>query len=73
MPQASLLAYVKYKPRRKIAAYRFLMDIPEILDEELNRYGPFRKGDLVSEGALPASIWAVLLKRGAVKPYYFEA
>ena len=72
MSQTSLLAFVKYKPRRKAVAYRFLIDIPEIMGPNLERYGPFKKGDLVSEGALPREIWAVLMKRGAVKPYFME-
>jgi len=72
MSQTSLLAFVKYKPRKKVVAYRFLMDIPEIMGPNLERYGPFKKGDLVSEGALPKQIWVVLMKRGAVKPYFME-
>lgn len=72
MPQTSLLAFVKYKPQKKAVAYRFTRDIPEFMGPNLERYGPFKKGDLVSEGALPKEIWAVLMKRGAVKPYFIE-
>lgn len=74
MRQASILSWVKERPKRKrIVAYRFLIDIPRILDSELNEYGPFRKGwDLVSAGALPGELWDVLLKRGAVKPHFIK-
>ena len=72
MPQTSLLAFVKVKKRKKAAAYLFKRDIPEIMGPDLERYGPFKKGDLVSEGALPKQICAVLMKRGAVRPYFME-
>jgi len=35
-------------------------------------YGSFRKRDLGSEGALPNELWNVLVKRGAVRPYFME-
>lgn len=74
MNQASLLAFVKVKKTRKkeILAFRFLVDIPSILGPDLKTYGGFKKGDLVSEGALPKEIWRVLLERGAVEPHYVD-
>ena len=72
MPQTSILAFVKVKKRKKATVYLFLMDIPKIMGPNLERYGPFRKGDLVSEGALPNELWNVLMKRGAVRPYFME-
>ena len=72
MPQTSILAFVKAKKRKKAAAYIFKRDIPEIMGLDLERYGPFRKGDLVSEGALPNELWNVLMRRGAVRPYFME-
>jgi len=50
-------------------AYRFLMDFPEGIMTPKGPAGPFKAGDLVSENVMPAGIWAVLLKRGAVEPY----
>ena len=70
--QTSLFAFIKTPKRRKVAAYRFLCDVPEFMLPNHETAGPFRKGDLVSEGVLPARIWRVLLKRGAVKPYFIE-
>ena len=72
MPQTSILSFVKVKKRKKAAAYLFKRDIPVFMGPNLERYGPFRKGDLVSEGALPNELWNVLMKRGAVKPYFME-
>jgi len=72
MPQTSILSFVKVRKRKKATVYLFLMDIPKILGPEGMYYGSFRKGDLVPEGALPEEIWAVLMKRGAVRPYFME-
>ena len=72
MPQTSILSFVKVRKRKKAVAYLFKRDIPKIMGPNLERYGPFRKGDLVSDGALPKEIWAVLVKRGAVRPYFME-
>lgn len=68
MTQTDLTAFLKMK-RKKIVMYRFVKDVPPFLDEELREYGPFRRGDLVSEGALPKHVVEVLLKRGIVVPY----
>jgi len=72
--QASILGWVKEsKPKKRAkVAYFFQMDIPEIMLPDLKTAGPFRKNDLVSEGALPKEVWKVLLVRGAVKPYYIK-
>ena len=70
--QTSLFAFIKTPKRRKVAAYCFLEDVPEFMISSNESAGPFRKGDLVSEGALPTRIWRVLLKRGVVKPYFIE-
>jgi len=72
MPQTSILDFVKVRKRKKAAAYLFKRDIPKIMGPNLECYGPFRKGDLVSDGALPKEIWAVLVKRGAVRPYFMD-
>ena len=72
MPRTSLLAFVKVRKRKKVAAYLFKRDIPEIMGPDLERYGPFRKGDLVSEGALPNELWNVLMRRGAVRSYFMD-
>ena len=72
MPQTSILSFLKVKNRKKAAAYLFKRDIPEIMGPDLERYGPFRKGDLVSEGELPTEVWNVLMRRGAVRPYFME-
>jgi len=45
-------------------AYLLEMDIPKVMDGNLNSYGPFKKGDLV---VLPNDIAAILLKRGAAR------
>jgi len=72
MPQTSILSFVKVKKRKKVTVYLFKRDIPKIIGPNLERYGPFRKGDLVSKGALPEEVWRVLLVRGAVRPYFME-
>ena len=72
MTQTSLFAFIKTPKRRRVATYRFLEDVPEFMISSNETAGPFRKGDLVSEGTLPAGVWRVLLKRGAVKPYFIE-
>lgn len=53
---------VEIAPIRR--AYLLEMDIPRVMDENLNSYGPFKKGDLV---VLPDDIAAILLKRGAAR------
>jgi len=77
MSQASLLGWVKAKPKARTArterlvsewAYRFLMDFPEGIMTPDGPRGPFRKGDLVTANTMPAGVWGVLLKRGAVEP-----
>lgn len=76
MRQASILGWVqekkvqKKKPDLPRYAYRFLIDLPEglILPGE-KVFPPVRKGDLVSQNALPPGVWKVLLARGAVEPY----
>ncbi|AIF69078.1 hypothetical protein PAP_03290 [Palaeococcus pacificus DY20341] len=45
-------------------AYLIEIDIPKVLDADLNEYGPFKKGDLV---VLPLQIAAILLERKAAK------
>ena len=72
--QTSILGWVKEsKPKKSPkVAYFFQMDIPEIMLPDLKTAGPFKKKDLVSEGALPEEVWKVLLVRGAVKPYYIK-
>lgn len=54
------------EPARKVVseAYIVLDDLPQILDENLEEYGPIRAGDLV---VLPKSIGEVLLKRGVAQ------
>jgi len=73
MRQASILGWLKEKkskPKKMPkVAYFFQVDIPEIMLPDLKTAGPFRKNDLVSEGALPEEVWRVLLERGAVRPY----
>ena len=72
MPQTSILSFVKVRKRKKTTVYLFLMDIPKILGPEGMYYGSFRKGDLVPEAALPNELWNVLMRRGAVRPYFME-
>ncbi|AEC52196.1 hypothetical protein PNA2_1282 [Pyrococcus sp. NA2] len=43
-----------------VELYLIKSDIPKIIDESLNEYGPFKSGDLVT---LPRSIGNVLVKR----------
>ncbi len=43
-------------------AYLIKIDLPKILDENMNEYGPFRSGDLVT---LPRSIGEILRERDA--------
>ena len=77
MAQTTLLGWLKPKPKPKPEpkrpapkwAYRFLMDFPEGIMTPKGPAGPFKAGDLVSENVMPAGVWAVLLKRGAVEPY----
>lgn len=85
MTQASLLGWVKAKGKpakvqklnksnlteREVPAwaYRFLQDFLEGIMTPSGPAGPFRKGDLVSQNALPPAVWGVLLQRGAVEPY----
>ncbi len=45
-------------------AYLIEIDIPKILDEKLNEYGPFKAGDLVT---LPRSLAKILIERGVAK------
>lgn len=45
-------------------AYLIETDIPKILDEKLNEYGPFKAGDLVT---LPRSLAKILIERGVAK------
>lgn len=71
MSQMSLMGWgVKAKPRRW-KAYIFTMDIPRLMLPGLVEAGPFRRGDMVSEGALPLDVWRVLLQNGAVEVYVF--
>ena len=71
MRQTSLMGWVKEpRPKRKFTGmYFFETDVPEFLLPTSGTAGPFRKGDLVSEGELPTEVWNVLLRRGVVKPY----
>jgi DNA replication factor GINS len=50
------------EPVRK--AYIVSADLPSVLDESLNEYGPIKAGDLV---VLPESIGRVLTKRGVAR------
>ena len=72
MRQASILTWIKEKRPPRGLAYLFKRDIPEFMLPDLKTAGPFKKGDLVSEGALPKEVWRVLLKRGAVRRYYIR-
>ena len=77
MRQASILGWLKEKKskpkKRPKVAYFFEMAFPEgIMLPDLKTAGPFKKGDLVSEGALPEEVWRVLLKRRAVRRYYIR-
>ena len=73
MRQTSILGWVKEKRPSRGVAYFFEMAFPEgIMLPDLKTAGPFKKGDLVSEGALPKEVWRVLLKRGAVRRYYIR-
>jgi len=72
MRQASILTWIREKRPPRSVAYFFEMNIPEIMLPDLKTAGPFRKKDLVSEGALPEEVWRVLLARGAVKPYHIR-
>ena len=73
MRQASILGWVKEKKSPRSVAYFFERAFPEgIMLPDLKTAGPFKKGDLVSEGALPKEVWRVLLKRGAVRRYYIR-
>jgi len=70
MRQTSILGWVKEKKSPRSVAYFFERAFPEgIMLPDLKTAGPFKKNDLVSEGALPEEVWKVLLKRGAVRPY----
>ncbi len=42
----------------------FIADVPEFVDENMNRYGPFSAG---STAEIPASVAETLIKRGVVK------
>jgi len=60
-----LTHFLNYKViKKKEEAYLILMDLPAVLDENLNEYGPFKAKDLVT---LPSSIGDILVKRGAAK------
>jgi len=73
MRQTSILGWVKEKRPPRSVAYFFEMAFPEgIMLPNLETAGPFKKGDLVSEGALPDEVWRVLLARGAVRRYYIR-
>ena len=72
MRQVSILGWLKEKKPFQSVAYLFEMDIPEFMLPDLKTAGPFRKGDLVSEGVLPQEVWKVLLVRGAVKKYCIQ-
>ncbi len=45
-------------------AYLVSIELPKVVDEELNEYGPIRAGDIV---VLPRTIGDVLLKRGVAQ------
>jgi len=73
MRQTSILGWVKEKRSPRSVVYFFEMAFPEgIMLPDLKTAGPFKKGDLVSEGALPKEVWRVLLVRGAVRPYHIR-
>jgi DNA replication factor GINS len=52
--------------RKKVVreAYIVAIDLPSVIDENMNEYGPIRAGDLV---VLPESIGRVLLERGVAQ------
>lgn len=53
-------------PRKKVVreAYIVAVDLPSVLDENMNEYGPIKAGDLL---VLPESIGRVLLERGVAQ------
>jgi len=70
MRDASILAWVKVKPKPKqVRMYRFRMDFPEGIMTPDGPRGPFKKGDLVNEKMMSEAVWNVLLRRGAVEVY----
>lgn len=49
--------------------YIFNMDIPVVLDSSGTPHGPFKKGDMINEGGVPAEILRVLLYHNAITQY----
>lgn len=69
MVQTSLLGWVVEKKRKEKEVrhvYLFLRDLPQIMLPDLSTAGPFKRGDLVTEGMMPQEVWRVLLRRGVV-------
>jgi len=49
--------------------YMIMDDIPRVLAPNMTEYGPYRKTDLVTEGAIHPDILKVLKHHGLVKEY----
>lgn len=60
----------KNKSKAPKHAYRLLIDLSEgLMLPDGKTFPPIKRGDIISENALPDAVWSVLLSRGAVEHY----
>ena len=64
MTQATIFDFIN-KPKKE---YVFVRDLPAFVDADHSVRGPFKEGDVLTEGSIPKTYIDILLFRGIIKP-----